>query len=159
MRNKLPIIGIIFAVIGVLLGYTVSWYSSVSTGESPFLLKYYDEIMSFCFSGNETKPMITSITGFYMTEPRLINIFLCVSFFLGGSSIFLGILSFYMRKNQIFKDNILPSVSILLGNVVFIFYSIKLSMYVSLISAVIVVMLRILLTTQINAYRNFETPN
>ncbi len=127
MNNKFSKIGIVIAALGIGIFLVAQHYWRSYDGVNLVIAPYYAWLLSLFSEQVISEPAFTS-QGFSLTEDLSIYITAGIAFILGLSAIALSFVSMY--KNEIASYTIAP---FLLGNSVFILYSLKIALFILIV--------------------------
>ena len=128
MNNKLSKIGMILAALGIGIFLVAQHYWSYFDGVNLVIAPYYAKLLSLFSEPVISEPGFTS-RGFSLTEDLSIYITAGIAFMFGLLAIVLSFVSMY--KNEVRSYSM---ASLLLGNAVFILYSLKIALFVLVVS-------------------------
>jgi len=140
MKNKFSKIGIILAALGIGIFLLAQHYWRYYDGVNLVIAPYYAKLLSFFSDPVISEPAFTS-NDFSLTEDIAIYITAGIAFVFGALAIVLSFFS--MHKNEVVSLSI---ASLLLGNAVFISFSLKIALFILIVSGAYWVYLKARLT-------------
>jgi len=141
MNSKFSIIGILLAVLSIAL-YLValsSWGSN--DGLTSVISPYYAKFLSLFSSTQLSGPTLAAGEA-HLTEERSIYITIGIALFFGALAIFLSLFSIKRQESLIYII-----AALLLGNAVFVLYSLKTALFILVVSGCCAIYLQSRLTS------------